>query len=335
MKEEYSNIFSLVWALMPLSPSELQQIPKSHRIRPYLIFEINGEYYGFPCTSNVFNNKNRYANSQIILNYYGSYNKTLVKLEKVYKIPINNFKGSFNPVYKYDENEIIKKIQANFQFSDYPPEIIDYFELLPIKIGCGDMVMQNNRLYNVVGAMNKKLVLVPIYKYPFNNSVECSTDGLMYYADVDNMILLQNDNSFKYCTKMYGLYHGKDNKDKNDIKELIEYYFSLPRVKCDCYYDKICTLEPGMIIDHISNDKTYKMIVLAKNEIELDVIWGNEKEFYSNFNHIKLPLDTDIHFEVTGVLNNERLNKLCDKFLLNKKEDILNSKTKILKKLPS
>ena len=331
MKEEYSNIFSLVWALMPLSPSELQQIPKGHRIRPYLIFEINGEYYGFSCTSNVFNKKNRYANSQVVLNYHEYYKKTLVKIEKVYKIPLNNFKGFFKSVYKYDENEIVKKIQANFQFSDYPPEVIDYFELLPIKISCGDMVMQNNRLYSVVGIMNKKLVLVPIYKYPFNNSVECSTDGLMYYADVDNMIFLQNDNSFKYCTEMYGLYYGKDNKDKNDIKELVEYYSSLPRVKCDCCYDKICMLEPGMIIDYISNDKTYKMIVLAKNEMELDVILGNEKEFYSNFNQIKLPIDTNMIFEVTGVLNNERLNKLCDKFLLNKKENILSLKRRYSK----
>ena len=129
MKEEYSNIFSLVWALMPLSPSELQQIPKGHRIRPYLVFEINGEYYGFPCTSNVFNNNNRYANSQVVLNYHEYYKKTLVKLEKVYKIPLNNFKGFFKPVYKNDENEIVKKIQANFQFSDYPPEVIlNYYQ---------------------------------------------------------------------------------------------------------------------------------------------------------------------------------------------------------------
>ena len=66
--------------------------------------------------------------------------------------------------------------------------------------------------------------------------------------------------------------------------------------------------------------------MLAKNEMELDVIWGNEKEFYSNFNQIKLPIDTDMIFEVTGVLNNERLNKLCDKFLLNKEENNLSLK---------
>ena len=78
--------------------------------------------------------------------------------------------------------------------------------------------------------------------------------------------------------------------------------------------------------NYISNGKTYKMIVLAKNEMELDVIWGNEKEFYSNFNQIKLPIDTDMIFEVTGVLNNERLNKLCDKFLLNKEENNLSLK---------
>lgn len=328
MENEYSNIFSLVWALMPLSPSELYQIPEGHKIRPYLVFEINGENYGFPCTSNVFDRKNRYANAQVVLNYNDSDNKTLVKLEKVYKIPVKNFRGYFKPIYKYDENEIIKKIQANFQFSDYPSEVKEYFESLPIKLNCGDMVMQNNQLYSVVGIMNRKLVLVPIYKYPFNNSVECSTDGLMYYADVDNMIFLQNDNTFKYCTEMYGLYYGNDNKDKKDIKELAEYYYNLPRVKCNCYYDKICTLEPGMIIDYINNDKIYKMIILAKNEMELDVIVGEENEFYSNFKYMKLPIDTDMIFEVTGVLNSERLNKLCDKFLSNKKENTFCLKTR-------
>ena len=322
MEKEYSNIFALVWAHMPLSPSELQQIPEGHRIRPYLVFEINGEYYGFPCTSNVFSNKNRYVNSQVILSYYEPYNKSLVQLAKVYKMPEDHLKQFFNPVYKHAENEIIKKIQANFRFSNYPPEVVDYFGSLPIKISCGDMVMQNDQLYSVVGTMEEKLVLVPIYKYPMNHSVECSTDGLMYYADVDHMILSQNDNSFQYCTEMHGLCHGKNNMNENDITDLVEYYQSLPRVTCACSYDKLCTLKPGMIIDYTSNDKTSKMIVLSKSETELDVIVGDENEFYNNFNHTIVPIDTDISFEVTGVLNDERLNKLRDKFLLNKKEDI-------------
>ena len=43
METNNSSIFSLVWALMPLSTDELEQIPLNHRIRPYLIFEINDD----------------------------------------------------------------------------------------------------------------------------------------------------------------------------------------------------------------------------------------------------------------------------------------------------
>ena len=69
METNNSSIFSLVWALMPLSTDELEQIPLNHRIRPYLIFEINDEFYGFPCTSNINSKKNRYSNGQAILSY--------------------------------------------------------------------------------------------------------------------------------------------------------------------------------------------------------------------------------------------------------------------------
>jgi hypothetical protein len=315
METNNSSIFSLVWALMPLSTDELEQIPLNHRIRPYLIFEINDEFYGFPCTSNINSKKNRYSNGQAILSYSEYEEKTLVKLEKVFIIPEEYYRGYFKPVNLNDENEIIKKIQANFQFSNYPQEVINFFESRPVKITCSDMIIRDNQLYSVVGMIYRQLLLVPIYKYPINNTVECSTDGLMYYADVDNTVILPNDNTFKYCTKLNDLQFGKNNKSRKDIRKLMNHYFILPRIKCDCSYNRFNELNPGMIIDYINNDIPYKMIILTKNDSEFGVITGDANDFYSNFNYMTLPINENITFEVTGVLSSDRLNQLREKFL--------------------
>ena len=317
MESKESSIFSLVWTLMPLSQSELKQIPLNHRIRPYLIFKIEDDFFGFPCSSNIYNHKSRYSNDRFIIGQELSNDKTLVNLERVYEIPIKNFRSFFKSVNIKEENEIIKRIQANFQFSKYPQKIVDHFKSVPVKLTCGDMIIRDNQLYGVVGTIYNELVLVPIYKYPIDNSVECSTDGLLYYADVDNTIIMKGDDTFKYCTKINNLLQGYENMSKKDIKRLMHHYYYLPRIKLNYKFNRISQLQPGMIIDYMNNNKEYKMIVLRKGDTCLDVIIGEANTFYSNYEYVNLPIDANIVFEISGVLANERLKKLCEKFLTN------------------
>ncbi len=316
MESDISKIFELYWALMPLSTEEMSKIPVSHRIRPYLICMDHDNYcYGFPCTSNVYGDKNRYTNSRVYLGRYTGDTQTLLKLEQIYKLPEENLRGFFGYLSKEKENEIIKKIQANTAFSNYPKDVVEYFKSFSTSISCNDVVISNNQLYNVVGLINRKLVLVPIYKYPVDNSVECHTDGLIYYADVDNLVFMQNDNSFTYCTQLFGLDYGDYIKDKDSMETLAEYYYKLPRFKCTCDYSKLYMLEPGMIIDYLKDDMIFKMIILNKDANHIEVITGNENEMYSNFKYEKLPIDTDMCFEITGTLIKDRLDKLRNKLI--------------------
>ena len=315
MESEISEIFKLYWAYMPLSPEEMNRIPENHRIRPYLVcMEDENSFYGFPCTSNIFQNKERYVNSRAIIEYSG-YNPTLVKLDTIYKLPKENIKGFFHHIHKGDDNEIIKKIQANFEFSNYPQEVVDYFEGMNTHIGWCDVIMYNDQLYNVVGIIGKKFILIPIYRYPVNNTVECNFDGLKYYADVDKIIFLQNDGYFKYCTYTCELKYGRNVKTKEEVKELGEYYFSLPRVQCNCDYSKLSDVEPGMILDYFEEDIMHKLIVLTKNESELEVLIGGEHDIYATFEYKKIPINTDMLFIVSGVLSDDRFIKLRAKKL--------------------
>ncbi len=328
MEEIKSDIFSLIWSKMPLSQSELDKIPEGHRVRPYLIFSVGDGEYGFPCTSKVFDKHSRYVNDEVYINF-DNCDKTLIQLSKVYNMPSKNKIELYRRINKEDENEIIKKIKANIKFSNYPESVVNYFNNMKIYLSSGDVVIKEDKLYNVVDFFKNRLVLVPMYKYPVNNTIECSFDGLKYYADVDN-IFFAKDEGFEYCSQFFfadnnmleyssqscKLASNTDEDDIERIHNLASYFTKFPRIKCNSDYSKLYMLEPGMIVSFTLDGVSYKMIIIHNNGNELDVLYGLENDYYKNYKYKKIPINADINYEITGVLDDERFNKYYSKYTI-------------------
>ncbi len=105
------DVFKLMWSKMPLSDEELNKIDEFHRIRPYLLFMENDDYYySFPCTSKYFEKEIRYENSVIRLDRIIDYRKSLILLDTVYKMPKENIMQHAASVPISVEHELIKKI---------------------------------------------------------------------------------------------------------------------------------------------------------------------------------------------------------------------------------
>ena len=313
MENETSNIFSLIWAKMPLSSYELDKVPEGHRVRPYLVFKVENIEYGFPCTSKVFDKHSRYANDEVYINF-DHYNKTLIKLSDVYRLPKENKYELFKYISKEYENEIIKKIKANVKYSNYPEKVVNYFENLDTHLSIGDIVIKDDKLYNVVGLFKEKLVLVPIYKYPVNDTVECTFDGLNYYADINNIFFFNSD-GFNYFTQYYGLTSRTIGNDIDDLHKLASYYMEFPRIECTNDYSKPYMLESGMIINYKANNISYKMIIIRNNGTELEVLTGREDDYYKNYRLINVPVNLKFDYEISGVLDDERFNKFYSKYV--------------------
>ena len=73
-----------------------------------------------------------------------------------------------------------------------------------------------------------------------------------------------------------------------------------------------------MILDYFEEDIMHKLIVLTKNESELEVLIGGEHDIYATFEYKKIPINTDMLFIVSGILSDDRFIKLRDKKLREK-----------------
>ena len=50
--------------------------------------------------------------------------------------------------------------------------------------------------------------------------------------------------------------------------------------------------------------------------MELDVLYGLENDYYKNYKYKKIPINADINYEITGVLDDERFNKYYSKYTI-------------------
>ena len=116
------------FAKMPLSEEELIQIPINCQYRPYVYFKIDNNCYGFPCTSKVTDNKNRYNNGTEIFNMSSGEKHSLADLTKIYFIPIANFIGEEYLIPEEIANRIVKKMKANYKYCSYPKEVMRYIK---------------------------------------------------------------------------------------------------------------------------------------------------------------------------------------------------------------
>ena len=127
-------------------------------------------------------------------------------------------------VYSEYSNEIIKKIKACFEYSNYPEEFKEFFKNKKFSYSVNDLVESNNELYTIVGYKGKNILFaLPTYTYPKINTVEKITDGLKYYVDISDIRCLKRGDIDFYITKLYGLLIGNDEKDKEELKKLFNY----------------------------------------------------------------------------------------------------------------
>ena len=327
MEKEFSSIFSLVYSQMPLSKEELKQIPAGHRTRPYLVFlEHNKFYYGFYCTSKFYDNKERYKNGFVLLDRLIDYKKSLVKLSTVFEIPKRNIIKHYGAIPKKYDNELIKKINSNIEFCDYPNEVVNYFKDMNYKYTKDDIISIDNNYYIIVDKVGHSFVSIPLYKYPVNNTVECTTDGLIYYAGVDSFNFINEKDVEKYHSVINGFSINKKNKKVN-IRDLVNHYSSMDRVTNDKDYSKFYNLEPGMIIEFPNGESKDRMIILTNDSDELEVLSGSYNEMYNAFVYNRIPADIDLKYEIFGTLTSERLEAIKSKHI----DELKNNKSLILK----
>lgn len=314
-KDIIDKTFKMVWAYMPLSTEEMRKIGFRHQVRPYLLcMEKKDFFYAFPSTSQVSTSKIRYQNEKVILDGAVDDKKSLVDLSRVYKLPKENIRSDEYIIFDYQANEIIKKMQACFEYCDYPEEVKEYFSHKKVSYSDNDLVESNGMLYNIVGYKGKNILFtLPVFKYPVDNTVLVETDGLKYYVDVQNIVCIKREDVDKYCTQLFGFTRGNSMKNRTDLKELLEYYSTMPTIACNKDFTKFCNLEPGMIINYEANDVSNKMIILENYGSDLEVIVGLDGEMYRDFIPMNLPSNIDFQYEIAGTLNEERLANLIDR----------------------
>lgn len=310
MEETNELELTLVWALMPLSEEELEEIPPSHRIRPYLLCLEKEEYfYAFPATSQVFDSKIRYQNEKVILTAI-DYRKSLINLGKIYQLPKENIYSDEYPIDPRYKNEIIKKIQANFDYGNYPEEVKEKYKNKQTTFSCNDLVEIRGQLYVVIGTYNnEQLIVYPVYKYPVNKTIPKETDGLIYYVDTNNLMLVSSCNVDRYCSQLFGFSYGTV-KSEEELKTLRIRFNSREKISTKKIYKNFSELEPGMIISYTYNNIIYKIIILENNGYDVEALIGNDKTPYSTFEPINLSLDMSLNYEITGMLNIKRLEDL-------------------------
>lgn len=333
-KKLYDTYFKMVWAYMPLSNNEISEIDIDHRVRPYLLcLEKENFYYAFPATSNVFNNKIRYENQMIIMDSIIDDKKSLINLGQIYELPKRNIRSDFYNINSEYSNEIIKKVQACFEYSNYPEEFKEYFQNKRFSYSVNDLVESNSQLYTIVGYKGRNILFaLPTYTYPKINTVEKITDGLKYFVDISDVKCLKRGDIDFYKTKIYGFLIGKYEKDKEELEKLINYYYkNFEVIKENKDYTIIKNLEPGMIISFMFEEELHKMIILENNNNSLNVLFGKDNQLYRDFSYLTIPSNIKLNYDIVGNLEDSRLEKL----IYNNSENKYKQKNniKLIKKL--
>lgn len=292
--------FKLVWAKMPLSYEELNRIDKSHRIRPYLLFMENDDYYySFPCTSKYFERDIRYENSVIRLDRVINHKKSLILLDTVYEMPKENIIEFAKFLPTNYNNQLIKKIHSNEKFYNYPEEVVNYFDQFDDIYEEKDVVTVNNRLYIIDSIFNEYCFNIPVYRYPVKGTYQIELDSLLFYVDVNSRVLFNKNNIDSYVTKtMLSFTYPKN----------FDYLFK--KVENEIDYSKLYNLTPGMLLNIKTGEETNKIIILTNKENELEVLVGREDQIYGDFSYEMLSTDINLEYEIVGTLNSNRLEKL-------------------------
>ena len=298
--DDNKMVFQLKWAKMPLSKEELDRIDEFHRIRPYLLFmENKNYYYSFPCTSKYFEKEIRYENSVVRLDRIIDYRKSLILLDTVYKMPKKNIMQHAAYVPLSVEHELIKKIHINKDYYDYPEEVVNYFSKFEDIYENKDIVSINNDLYVIDNISDDNCLCIPLYRYPVKGTYQIEIDSLYFYVDVNSRVSFNKNNIDSYVSKtLLNFIYPKD----------FDYLFE--KVEDQIDYSKLYNLTPGMILKYKSGEDLYRMIVLTNKDNELEALIGRDNQTYGNYTYERISTDLDFEYEIFGTLNSKRLENL-------------------------
>lgn len=326
-----SSDIGLSWALMPLSEDELSKVPKGHTIRPYLLLkEENGYYWAFPSTSKAFSKKSRYTNSSLIVNGFG-YEKSLVMLDKVYKLPFDNMRGGFARISEFEENQLVKRLRACSKFANYPEEVTEFINNMEYEFSWHDLITHNNELYVIVGKVPGKDIFysLKVLNHEFDGALLKVVDTNKYFVDCSQIHCIVPDSNTEYVSVMYGLSSGRFDKDKEELEKLIISLKDKDRVSSNLTEDDfrfLGRLPFGTVISYSQDDLNYKMVVLDRDDTNTYVIFGLENQIYRDFKVGVFPNDYIFSFNVVSTLTEERVERLVSTKLISNEDYLLQKK---------
>ena len=277
--------FSYHWAEMPLSKEELETIPYSHRVRPYLcVLETEDGVLGFPSSTKV--NKVNYFENSILRR-----KKDLTHLNKPTIIPYKNFTGDRNQINKLsitERTEVIKKLHVLKRFYDYPEELFDYISKYELFIDVGDIIIHEGKHY-IVSNIVDDYMCFRVYPYARNGCYREETDGLLYSIDYSDRTVIKKDAPIKYAGHMQlGNYNNYEQNSTN--------------------YNKFSELPVGTIIT--IGDK--RIIIVRKEENRTFILEGNPNSQYNDF-VLRCVQNRNYNFTINGTLSEERIMRLTQK----------------------
>lgn len=314
----YSDNISMCWALMPLSSEELQSVPDGHTIRPYLLLKAEDDFYwAFPCTSNAFSKKSRYTNNTLLIRSF-SYEKSLVLLDKVYKLPFDNLRGNPVSIYKEEENSLIKRLKASSKFMNYPNDVVDFITRANYSLDYEDMISHNDELYVVIGKVPNKGIYysLKVYNHEVDGTIFREVDTNKYYVDCNDVHCIVPNETTEYVTEMYGLFYGRLEKTTKDLKELLSSIQREERVCSDLSeedFTKLGKLPVGTVISYMQDDNEYKMVILDRDKKNTVGLFGLENQMYKDFELGVFPNDYNFPFSIISTLNDERVSQLINR----------------------
>ena len=282
--KSYSD-FTYHWAEMPLSPEELETIPYSHRVRPYLcVLETENGVIGFP-SSTKFEKKNYFDNKVI------RRNKTVTYLCKPTLIPYENFTGGkVEKLSITERTEAIKKLYTLQRYYDYPQELFDYISKYELFIDVGDVIIHNNNHY-IVSNIVDDYMCFRVYPYARNGCYREETDGLLYSIDYTDRTVIKKDAPIKFAGHLQlGNYSNYEQNNTN--------------------YNRFSELPVGTILS--IGDK--RIIIIRKEENRTFILEGDTHTEYNDF-VLRCVQNRNYNFTINGTLSEERIMKLTQKKL--------------------
>lgn len=179
-KPQY-KIGDVVWALMPLPEEVLTKIEKNHRIRPYLILDIdytNRSYKSLMSTTK--NQKN--ANDFVVVELIKHKNSNILTSE-IINLPEKNIKNYMTRIDEKDAIDIVNKLISRHKEN---VKKLGFVKRYALNIKMGDVINIDGNEYYVYQVERNKFSLFRIYP---QKRIKETLDNKKIYINKDNKMI--------------------------------------------------------------------------------------------------------------------------------------------------